>query len=105
MKILIHDLIGKELDLAVYRCIEGTSNVLFDTLWASFCARYSTDWAYGGPIIERERINLEPFETIEGKQWASDGEWESDSPLVSAMRCYVASKLGDADGNIEVQDD
>ena len=105
MKVSIHDLSGKELDRAVYRSINGTSDVVFDSMWARHHNRYSTDWAYGGPIIERERINLEPFETIEGKQWASDGEWESDSPLVSAMRCYVASKLGDADGNIEVQDD
>ena len=105
MKVSIHDLSGKELDRAVYRCIDGTSDVIFDSKWARHYVRYSTDWAYGGPIIERERINLEPFETIGDKQWASDGEWESDSPLVSAMRYYVASKLGDADGNIDEQED
>ena len=55
----------------------------------------STNWAQGGPIIERERINLEPFKNINGEQWSSDGEWDSPTPLIAAMRCYVASKLGD----------
>jgi hypothetical protein len=55
----------------------------------------STDWTQGGPIIERERINLEPFKNINGEQWSADGEWDSPTPLVAAMRCYVASKLGD----------
>lgn len=59
----------------------------------------STDWAQGGPIIRRERLNLEPFNSIqfplpEGG-WCSDGVWESLEPLVAAMRCFVASKLGD----------
>lgn len=49
----------------------------------------------GGPIIERERINL----------WNEGYEWEASrygehivwgkTPLIAAMRCYVASKLGD----------
>lgn len=55
----------------------------------------STNWAHGGPIIERERINL----------WNEGYEWEAslygkhivwgETPLIAAMRCYVASKLGD----------
>lgn len=56
----------------------------------------STDWAQGGPIIERENIYLIPHY----------GEWEaykltgpmnrqySETPLTAAMQCYVASKLG-----------
>ena len=56
----------------------------------------STDWAQGGPIIEREMVAV----------WFSKGDWKSqmrdtsakmhgDTPLIAAMRCYVASKLGD----------
>jgi hypothetical protein len=52
-------------------------------------------WDQGGPIIERERINLEPFTDINGEQWSADGAWDSPTPLVAAMRCYVASQLGD----------
>jgi hypothetical protein len=57
----------------------------------------STDWAQGGPIIEREKIA-----TVyrAGEYWLSytfDGaEFEGigPTPLVAAMRCYVSSKLG-----------
>ena len=52
--------------------------------------------AQGGPIIEREMIAI----------WFSKGDWKSQrrdtsagvhgpTPLIAAMRCYVASKLGD----------
>jgi len=59
----------------------------------------STDWAQAGPIIERERIALDPL-TRQG----TTGEWVAqitgpcqfaDTPLGAAMRAYVASKFGD----------
>jgi len=66
----------------------------------------STDWAQGGPIIEREWINIE--KRINEMHWTAsvvyedkehDGfertEAKGDTPLIAAMRCYVASKLGD----------
>ena len=57
---------------------------------------YSTKWSQGGPIIEREFIAV----------WFSKGDWKSQrrdtsnkqhgpTPLIAAMRCYVASKLGE----------
>ena len=59
---------------------------------------YSTDWSKGGPIIERERITIDPFDdfpnwcaTIPGHQYRVYGP----TLLIAAMRCYVASKLGD----------
>ena len=56
---------------------------------------FSTDWAQGGPIIEREKITI--FQT--GKDWMGyirhDAESFGPTPLIAAMRCYVASKLGD----------
>jgi hypothetical protein len=59
---------------------------------------YSTDWSDGGPIIERERINVDP--SPDNPEWYAyfdnGGKWFSGpTPLVAAMRCYVASKLGD----------
>jgi hypothetical protein len=51
----------------------------------------STDWAQGGPIIEREGIALLPTWTAERPGFSADGP----TPLIAAMRCYVASKLGD----------
>lgn len=57
--------------------------------------RFSTDWAQGGPIIEREKITIE----WTGEDWMGyiwhDEEVFGPTPLVAAMRCYVASKLGD----------
>ena len=71
---------------------------------------YSTDWEQGGPIIEREKMKVYPNV---GGRWSAqirhttthplvahpvlDG-WSNgvgDTPLIAAMRCYVASKLGD----------
>ena len=58
----------------------------------------STNWMQGGPIIEREKLWVEP--TDDGEQWWSTTlsgrhEGEGTTPLIAAMRCYVASKLGD----------
>lgn len=82
---------------------------------------YQHDWAQGGPIIERENIALRESK---GKWYAitssdlGDGEgarwilytfktvpktasksrqcrFSGPTPLIAAMRCYVASKLGD----------
>ena len=55
----------------------------------------STNWAQGGPIIEREGIAVR--EVLKGS-WVADlevGFEEGPTPLIAAMRCYVASQLGD----------
>jgi hypothetical protein len=61
--------------------------------------RPSTNWMQGGTIIERERISV----WARGNEWAAESfipnheghEETGKTPLVAAMRCYVASKLGD----------
>ena len=63
----------------------------------------STDWAQGGPIIERERIAIwfEKYDDIDSALpvWAAvrfnEQDYYGSTPLIAAMRCYVASKLGD----------
>ncbi|VWC78801.1 hypothetical protein BLA17378_03770 [Burkholderia aenigmatica] len=61
----------------------------------------SSDWAHGGPIIEHERIELSIVRVDCAKdQWRAISDWtagvfEADTPLVAAMRAYVASKFGD----------
>jgi hypothetical protein len=98
------ELTGHALDWAVAMC-EGIDhdtaalNIMFgdDNDW--FLAP-STDWAQGGPIIEREGIGVYQYR----------GAWSAHcplpngglhacmenqpTPLIAAMRCYVASKLG-----------
>ena len=67
---------------------------------------FSSDWNKGGWIIERERIQITPRgETTD--MWeaiifdnifmddGSDCFQIGTTPLIAAMRCYVASKLGD----------
>jgi hypothetical protein len=60
---------------------------------------YSTDWAQGGPIIEREGIRIvKVAPTVWGAVYSSGDigrEHFSATPLIAAMRCYVTSKLGD----------
>jgi hypothetical protein len=68
--------------------------------------RYSTDWAQGGPIIEREGITVTRT-TLMGAAgayaWAGylpinedeRCEEHGPTPLIAAMRCYVASRLGE----------
>jgi hypothetical protein len=103
MKVKIFELTGAAHDWAVAKC-EGLET------WNDCCQillvgddepfHPSTDWAQGGPIIEREEISV---------NWAN-GQWQAHTvneqdeyeqieygptPLIAAMRCYVASKLGD----------
>ena len=94
------ELIGSALDWAVAKCegYIGDSNswlhkaTLEEGEDGSF--HPSTDWAQGGPIIEREIARLED---LGDKGWEACGFGfvaMGDSPLIAAMRCYVASKLG-----------
>jgi hypothetical protein len=113
-----NDLIGPALDWAVAKCMDldvsiGDDKVLVLKEHCQFCNATahdhwypSTDWAQGGPIIERENINLSAYEldddgnTNPGWQaWPNYGmsDWylSGPTPLIAAMRCYVASKLGE----------
>ena len=76
----------------------------------------STDWSRSGPIIEREGILLRPLRKdglfglwlamYDGDNtgslvrwlnspWAPRNYSKGPTPLIAAMRCYVASKFGD----------
>lgn len=56
----------------------------------------STNWKQGGPIIELENISLMPYgEFWSALPWNGERHSRGETPLIAAMRCYVASKLGD----------
>ena len=104
MKIKTADLTGPALDWAVAKC-EGGDLMNFIIQHQQRCYRYSTDWSQGGPIIEREKMVLG---YLNGLPCASTFEGHrhqrmefGPTPLVAAMRCYVASKMGD---EVEVPD-
>ena len=99
------ELTGAALDWAVAKC-EGEPQYITSKPWRTMWPSYSTDWAQGGPIIEREGIGIQfvPAGTSQGWWAIKDSpfhdrsrpdETRGDTPLIAAMRCYVASKLGD----------
>jgi len=64
------------------------------------------NWSHGGPIIGREEIGVtKPVGSlawVATMQYQNDdydiiyqGEEQGTTPLIAAMRCYVASKMGD----------
>ena len=106
MKIKTCELTGAALDLAVAIAV-GRTDVRVDEdgeLVGQHEFDYYTDWAQGGPIIEREKIDVD-FCHFTGPWFACIGGKTHDVPeraraygptmLIAAMRCFVASKLGD----------
>jgi hypothetical protein len=95
---------GADYTLAVDKDIDGALRVNFGGMYPEWC----TDWQEGGAIIEREKITI-AYGEEENDWFACVGDsrrFEHDTPdgiakcvgatpLVAAMRCYVASKLGD----------
>jgi hypothetical protein len=66
----------------------------------------TVSWAQGGQIIEREKIGTVPDRK---DTWRANNPFActpntqyGPTPMVAAMRCYVASKLGD---EVEVPDE
>ena len=111
MKIKTTELQGKALNWAVAKC-QGATDLWFDsvgTYWlklngkdialsSGWARSYlpSTDPSQAYPIIEQERIAV-----IFGPEWTAVHHkrigdfYYGATLLVAAMRCYVASKLGD----------
>lgn len=111
MKIRASELTGAALDWAVAKGEGDTDCVQFSALASS--KHYfapSKKWAQGGPIIEREGISL--VQEGDSSPWVGSvydytaQDWHNHTPgptpLIAAMRCYVASKLGE---EVEVPDD
>lgn len=97
------ELSGAALDWAVAKCEQVING---DDLDVGFILERgytpSTDWAQGGAIIEREGISLYLYGDSEWNAHAGGKEYCATTPLVAAMRCYVASKLGD---EVEIPDE
>jgi len=93
MKIKTSELQGAALDWAVMQCEEFVEDVF----------EPSEYWGDGGPIIEREKIGFRFSGGFGFCAWKSYGvgphqnehSQYGTTPLIAAMRCYVATKLGD----------
>ncbi len=61
----------------------------------------SSDWGLGGPIIEREhigvawRVSCWVAENVTLSSGPKRAFADGPTPLIAAMRCFVASKFGD----------
>jgi hypothetical protein len=105
MKIKTAEATGPALDWLVAKCegyeaatIKNNGPVhLFRTIgYDPMSFQPSTNWAQGGPIIEREEIDIAYCNPAAG--WSATGFRNTKfgpTPLLAAMRCYCASKLGD----------
>jgi hypothetical protein len=94
-KIQTQSLTGTVLDWAVGKAV-GCAPV-----------GYSTEWEFGGPIIEQESISIQmayPAEDCKPALWyaakfatsvKAQPRAHGPTPLVAAMRCFVLSKLGE----------
>ena len=114
-----------QLDWLVAKCegvlvqCDSEEGLIINNIIGWIPYRPSANWAQGGPIIEREKIDLEFMDNFEAwcgsvvREYGQDRESYSDdqdresytaeqesfvgygpTPLIAAMRCYVASKMG-----------
>lgn len=95
-------LTGAALDWAVAKCEGWPVDIWFDEDQLPMVRddevpeyKPSSNWAQGGPIIEREGIALYLYGDGEWNAHTGGREFNGPTPLIAAMRCYVASKLGD----------
>lgn len=93
MKIKTQDLIGQALDLAVARAWYGYNYQLPLPFFNP-----SVEWHQGGPIIELQGILFTG--TNDGEMYRAwivrhNASALGPTHLIAAMRCYVASKLGE----------
>ena len=111
MKIKTADLIGPALDWVVAQCESVEVEYINDGITRCLLRyhhspvyRPSVDWSQGGPLIERERLEIR----------CNDYEWQAfcfgfpvsrahsgtrtwavgSTPLIAACRCFVESRLG-----------
>ena len=99
MQIKTSELQGAALDWAVAKCERVEFTYEDHPRHEMVNMHYSTDWSQGGPIIE---VEITRVENLGDGRWAAYKNSKDEThrltgptPLVAAMRCYVASKIGD----------
>lgn len=114
MKIKTNTLTGPALGWAVAQA--NGHNLTLEDWFAAMRSpdwryAYAQDWAQGGPLIEREHIQLQYLGYDNPPYWGATKftpsayhRWITfgPTPLIAAMRCFVASRLGES---VEVPDE
>lgn len=122
MKIKVREATRTQLNWLVAKC-EGAQGIRFDgEFWRVHFGGaeeylgnldYTEDWSMSGPIIEREDISFRKYHrpdseshgtyyaricrengTLIGWYRTTGHQQTGPTPLIAAMRCYVASRLG-----------
>ena len=114
MKVKTSELTGAALDWKVWELAGGPAaypkmvGAAFLRAWRGNSVKYlhpSTDWAQGGPIIEREKFGVCHYNESDGWEVPNWAAWRTDvddrvqimgeTALIAAMRCYCCSKFGE----------
>jgi hypothetical protein len=121
MRAKTSELTGPALDWAVAKAENRLSHgigliyLIRNGVWLDHCNhQYSTNWSQGGPIITQHLAGFFKYNKLDPSEPDKFGahvivqrsDWRGDrinialcldgpTPLIAAMRCYVASKLGD----------
>ena len=103
-KVKTGELIGPALDWAVQeieyqRMVAEGEHVkqwaLDDHRAGASINPYSTDWLWGGPILEREGISIYRMTSDWSAAYNPSGATQDGpTPLIAVMRCYVSNCLG-----------
>lgn len=107
------ELNGAALDWAVTKAeVYPGEMPAADILWGKYCSPYSpsTDWSYGGPLIDTHKIWLSPpcFDPYPDEPYGWDAEIYDDegrkvighsigcqTALIAVCRAIVLAKLGE----------
>ena len=107
----VAELTGVHLDAAVamadgfteFHWSDIQQSFIYQSTPQSYSRLPEVDWTLAGAIIERERISIEAVYRLRGgrfHEWnAKSLRWElagsGPTPLIAAMRAFVASKFGE----------
>jgi len=104
MQLLTSELYGSALDWAVAKAqdkfvqigsvlTEGR-HVVRDR--AGWVYKPSSDWCHGGPIIEKEKITISPYPSVDYKAHYGNGTSPGNghTMLIAAMRAFIQRRLG-----------
>lgn len=109
IKMKVNEIEGHKLDWAVAKALGRDKEWMHDHK-IGYMNSPSTDWAQGGPIIEREVISVgvpdvfndgfcpdtgqKYFATLYSRKKGSSYQEYGPTPLIAAMRCFVLQQLG-----------
>ena len=94
---------GSRMPPSIYRRCRDADGSLDVSYTSGPDLLFSRKWEAGGPIIEREGISIYRMTSDWSAAYNPSGAaQDGPTPLIAAMRCLVAAKLGD---EVEVPDE